>query len=236
MKGKMNRGYQNRPARHKSIEKVGFSLTGICVAVAIIAVLLAVALPRVFAAITTSHVNETMMDIDSVKAATTESVAKFGTVPRTHDKSRVDDLLITTGMLEQRFSARIGAQGDPYAAAGATWAFNALTGKWRASGGSNQQNQTRVISVGSTTADPATAKGRNYQFDGSTPLPAGSRVVSAALTDVPAGEARELSLRIDGPGASKTERSLADGRGRVVYDAPDTETGLTQVYVYIAHQ
>ncbi len=232
----MNRKQSNRLARNASNAEIGFSLIEMIGVLAIIAVLAAVALPKVFSAITSSRVNGTMMGVNSIKAATTDFVAKYGTLPRTNNKSRIDDLLVTAGLLDQRFSAKIGVQGDSYAVPGATWAFDKTAGAWKATGGSNQNKQTRVVSALSNKTDPATARGRNFQFDGSTPLPAGSRVVSAILRRVPAAEALELSQKFDGPGSSGADTTEADGKGKVVYNTPHAKTGLTDVYVYVAHQ
>ena len=92
-----------------------------------------------------------------------------------------------------------------------------------------------MICLTSNTTTPSTANGANYQLNGTTNLPAGSRVVSAVIVNATGNEARELSLRLDGEAYTAATALLADSAGKVVYNTP-TAAGLTTVYIYIAHQ
>ena len=215
--------------------KEGFSLIEMIGVLAIVAILSAVVLPKIFDAMETSRVNSTMVNINAVRVATTDFVKTYGTIPLTNNRSRIDDLLAAAGFFDQRFTAKIGSQADPYAAAGAAWTFNQSTGVWTSTGGASQNNRTRVIALTSNTTNPETAAGRNYQFDGTTSLPAGSRVVSAVLESVPADEARKLSITIDGASASAPDNTVLDGEGKIVYNTPNANTSLTDVFVYVAH-
>ncbi len=211
--------------------KRGFTLVEMIGVLAIIAVLAVVIAPKVFSAIRSSRINGTMVSIDAYKTAAAEFVGKYGTLPVTGNNSRFDDLLITAGLVDERFSAKIGLQADVYAVDGADWTRNA-NGTWTAANGADQRAISRIICRTSNTTVPNTAGGTNFRLDGTTNMSAGSRIVSAMIESVPEAEARELSERIDGPSLSTT--AGADALGKVVYNTPGN--GVTDVYVYMTHQ
>jgi type II secretory pathway pseudopilin PulG len=200
---------------------------------AIIAILAVVIVPKVFSTIESSRVTNAVGSVTSMKAAVLDFAGKYGTVPTTSNNSRIDDLLFTAGLLESRFTVKIGTQPANPPIAGATWTKTG--GAWTAAGGSSQTSQSRIISLNSTTTVPNTAAGGNYRLNGASDLPAGSRVVSAVLVNITGSQARELSLRLDGDTMSATDNVTADAAGKVVYNTP-TAAGLTTAYVYIAHQ
>lgn len=212
--------------------KRGFTLVEMIGVLAIIAVLAVVIAPKVFSAIRSSRINGTLVSLDTYKSAATEFVGKYGTLPATNNNSRLDDLFIAAGLLEERFSAKIGLQADVYATAGATWT-RGTNGAWTASGGSNQTSTSRIICLTSNTTAPNTANGANYRLDGTNDMNSGSRVISAVLESVPEAEARELSERVDGQALSTT--SGADALGKVVFNTPNNQ-GVTDVYIYMMHQ
>lgn len=210
----------------------GFTLVEMIGVLAIIAILAVVIVPRVFSTISSSRVTNAVASINSSKTAITEFAARYGTIPVTDSKARLDDLLFTAGMMEGRFNVKIGAQvAQPPGAA--RWTED--NGVWTHKGGANQNSLSRIICRNSKTGLPSTARGANYQLDGSTDLPSGARVVSAVLVNITAGEARELSARIDGDHLTAEDTSSEDEAGRVVYRAPNGK-GLTSAYVYLAHQ
>jgi hypothetical protein len=200
---------------------------------AIIAILAVVIVPKVFSTIASSRVTSAIGSVTSLKAAVTEFAGKYGTVPVTAAAQRIDDLLVAANMLESRFAVKIGAQQSATSNAAATWAYT--NGAWAATGGSTQAQLSRVICLNSTTTAPSTANGANYQLDGATDLPSGSRVISAVLYNIRASEALELSQRIDGDVMSAADTATADADGKVVYNTPNAQ-GLTTAYVYVAHQ
>ncbi len=200
---------------------------------AIIAILAVVIVPKVFSTIESARITNAAGSITALKSPASEFVGKYGTVPTTVAASRIDDLLLTAGMLESRFVVKIGTQPANPPIAGAVWTY--ANGAWTAAGGASQVTQSRVICLTSNAAAPSAANGANYQLDGVTNLPAGSQVISAVLVNVTGTEARELSEKIDGDAYTATTAALADNAGKVVYAAPNG-AGLTTVYVYIASQ
>lgn len=211
----------------------GFSLVEMIGVLAIIAILAVVIVPKVFSTIASSRVTNAVASITSVKSAVTAFAGKYGTIPTTNNNSRLDDLFFTEGLLESRFVVKIGDQPGDAPPPSATWARTG--GAWAYTGGSSQTGESRIIGLTSNQTAPDTANGRNFHLDGSTDLPAGSRVVAAVLVNIRASEANELSLRVDGEPYSQTTPATADADGRVVYRAPNAQ-GLTTAYVYIAHQ
>jgi prepilin-type N-terminal cleavage/methylation domain-containing protein len=213
----------------------GFSLVEMIGVLAIIAILAVVIVPKVFSTIASSRVTAAVASINSMKTSLTEFVGKFGTVPITNNNSRIDDLLFTAGITEGRFLVKIGTQPVNPPIAGATWARNATTGAWAATGGVNQAGQSRIICLNSNANTPSTSNGANYRLNAAVDLPAGSRVLSAVIVNLTASDARELSLRVDGDTYSQPDATSADDAGKVVYRAPNGQ-GLTTAYVYITHQ
>lgn len=211
----------------------GFSLVEMIGVLAIIAILAVIIVPKVFSTISSARVTSAASSINSVKSAITDFAGKYGTIPTTNNNSRIDDLLFTDGLMEGRFVTKIGTQPSTPPITGATW--TRANGAWTASGGANQTTQSRIICLTSNANNPSTAVGANYQLDGSTNLPAGSRVVSAVIVNCTGAEAQELSMKIDGENFSATTATVADAAGKVVYNTPNAN-GLTTVYVYITHQ
>ena len=196
---------------------------------AIIAILAVVIVPKVFSTIASSRITNAIGSVTAVKSAVAEFAGKYGTVPTTNANSRIDDLLVATGFLESRFAVKVGTQPTATSPAAATWATSspwALT-----AAGTNQATLSRIICVASNVAGVPGANGNNYLLDGTAPIPAGSRIISAVITGLTANESRELSLRIDGDAFTPATTGTADTTGRVTYTAAGTTA-----YIYIAHQ
>jgi hypothetical protein len=201
---------------------------------AIIAILAVVIVPKVFSTIASSRVTNAVGSVTSIKSSVTDFSGRYGTVPTTTANSRIDDLLVTTGLLDSRFVVKIGTQPANPAVAGATWTN--VGGVWgtTTAAGASQTTQSRIISLVSSTTAPSAALGANFRLDGATNLPANSRVVAAVIVGVTATEAQDLSQKIDGTAFTQANTTTADNNGKVVYAAP--VGGVTDVYIYVAHQ
>lgn len=212
----------------------GFSLVEMIGVLAIIAILAVIIVPKVFATIQSSRVTSTVASTSSMRTAVTDFAGKYGTVPFSTANNRIDDLLVTTGILDTRFASKLGTQPPVPALVGGTWS-NA-TGTWVPTGGVSQAAQTRLICLATNVASVPGANGSNYRLDGATNLPTGARVVSAVIPGVSLNDARELSLKIDGDAMTQAVGSAAaDVLGKVAYAAPGA-AGTTTVYIYLAHQ
>jgi prepilin-type N-terminal cleavage/methylation domain-containing protein len=226
----MNKSHRSPFIRRQS----GFSLVEMIGVLAIIAILAVVIVPKVFSTIASSRVTSAVGSVNSMKTAVTDFAGKYGTIPLSGGTSRIDDLLVAAGILDTRFTVKIGTQPGATPVVGGTWSNS--TGAWVATGGSNQAAQSRLIALTSAPAAVPGAAGTNYRLDGTTALPAAARVVSAVITGVPINDARELSLKIDGETLTQpTTSALADAAGKVAYAAP-AANGTTTVYIYLAHQ
>ena len=213
--------------------QAGFSLIEMIGVLAIIAILAVVIVPKVFSTIEGSRITAAVGSINAVRSAVTDFAGRYGTVPATTANSRIDDLLLTAGYMDSRFTVKLGTPAANPPIAGAAWTY--ANGAWTDAGGASQATQSRIIRLTSNVAAPSAANGANYQLDGATDLPAGSLVVSAVLVNVTGNEALQLSQKIDGDPYSAANATLADNAGKVVYAAPNG-AGLTTVYVYLAHQ
>ena len=213
----------------------GFTMIEMIGVLAIIAILAVIVVPKVFSTIASSRVTSTVASINAVRSALTEYCGRYGTIPitTTSANARIDDLLVSAGMLENRFVVKIGTQPSPTFQQGANW--DATNNRWN--NGASQARESRIICQTSNTNNPS-AGGTNFHLNSTTAnLPAGSRVVSAVIVGVPISEARNLSLSIDGEPLSTAtaQATTADNNGKVVYAAA-AATGTTTVYVYLAHQ
>jgi prepilin-type N-terminal cleavage/methylation domain-containing protein len=216
-----------RPGTHRHS---GFSLVEMIGVLAIIAILAVVIVPKVFSTIAASRVTNAVASITSIKTAVAEYAGKHGTIPLSDAQSRIDDLLVAAGMLESRFSVKIGTQQPNPPLAGDAW-NPAAGGYTLGTGGVGQGTQSRIICVTSAPAAVPGTAGTNYQLDSVNNLPAGARVISAVIVGLTATESRELSLRIDGDSATPSTTGIADTKGKVTYAAAGTTA-----YVYITHQ
>jgi prepilin-type N-terminal cleavage/methylation domain-containing protein len=131
--------------------RLGFTLIEMVGVLAVIAILAALLVPKIFAAIDESRYNNTVASINSVKAATMSYFGKQGSFPSA--TNNFDQTLITDGYLETPFTPRIGASPDLLVALAAsvpTPGFNKLDGTSKAADGT-----VVYISLGSIPAADA---------------------------------------------------------------------------------
>jgi len=229
--------YKTKRLSFSARARSGFSLVEMIGVLAIIAILAVIIVPKVFSTIASSRVTNAVGSITSMKTAISDFAGKYGTVPLGNGVSRIDDLLVTAGIIDSRFAVKIGTQPANPPLVGSTW--NNANGTWVAvvAGAVNQNAQSRLICQNAAPAAVPSTAGTNFFLNGgATGLPAGSRVICAVIPGLTISDARELSLRIDGDvNTQPTTSSLADNAGKVVYGVPNG-AGVTTAYVYLAHQ
>ena len=220
----------------------GFTLIEMIGVLAVIAILAAVLIPKVFQAINDSRVNNAAMSCQTVKTAIIDHFAKFGSLLSSNGipfavgagKALVfDKVLVSEAFLDKPFATKIGD--------------------------ATANTTVRVDAAEAATANPiaatpvAVAAGMAaYNLDGTGTAGTdynkaiGSAVVHAIITGVTLNDARDLNSRIDGTsaalgegsgltGASVTAGTESDVSGRVKYTFA-AAGGTATVYVYLTHR
>jgi prepilin-type N-terminal cleavage/methylation domain-containing protein len=194
----------------------GFTLIEMIGVLAVIAILAAVLIPKVFEAINNSKINSTAMACQTVKTAVVDHYAKFGGLLSSNGNPLVvavpgstnfDHTLLTEGFLDKPFEAKISA---------------------------DQTNRVSLV-AGLAVGTAVDAINAAYDLDGSGAAvndAAGAHVVEAVITGVAAADAKDLNDRIDGVSLGSAVVATEDLKGRVKYAAGLTTT----VYVYLTHR
>ena len=201
--------------------RLGFTLIEMIGVLAVIAILAAVLVPKVFEAINNAKVNNAAMSINTAKTAIADHYAKFGSlassngIALTPPLTNFDNILVTEGFMDKPFSVKISATSGT------------LT------------NHVEVIAAVPATQDP-TAANAVYNLDNTGAAGVdrnkalGSAVAQCVIPGVTENDAKDLNDRLDG-----TTLGVALGSddliGRVKYATPGTNA-TTTVYVYLTHR
>ena len=190
-----------------------FTLIEMIGVLAVIAILAALLIPKIFEAINSARVNNCVVSYNTIKTAVMDHYGKYGkldslggtndqTLPiANYDKT----ILLTEGLIDKPFSVKIGG-GDP--------ATNAI-----------------IHAITGANA----AGGAGYFLDGGVSNNAvanASVVVEAVVYGVALQDALDVSTRLDGASLS-TNGTAADSAGRIKYGGG---TGPQTVYMYITHR
>lgn len=209
----------------------GFTLVEMIGVLAVIAILTAMLIPKVFETINSSRVSSASSAVNTVKTAVANHYSKHGgfadatgavltpgTIAASTDAANFDTtVLLPDGMLEKRFSVKIGDQLDT--------------------------NLVRVRLI-ETAADAGaiTPSSANYDMDGvdtDVDTNDGALVCECVITGVSAADARALKQEIDGSDITALANLPAIGaagtKGRVKYDAIGPGATGT-VLIYVAHR
>jgi prepilin-type N-terminal cleavage/methylation domain-containing protein len=203
----------------------GFTLIEMIGVLAVIAILAAVLIPKVFEAINNSRINNGAMTYNTVKTAIADHYAKFGsiavdgtTTPATTlalPTEQFDMTLLKEAFLDKPFAAKIGdGTSDATHARVRLFDISALT-------------STSVVDGTANTGFALSGSA------GATNEITGSVCAEAVITGVTASDAKDLNDRLDGP-ALGSAINAADTKGRVKYAAP--VGGVTDVYIYLTHR
>jgi type II secretory pathway pseudopilin PulG len=188
-----------------------FTLIEMIGVLAVIAILAAVLIPKVFEAINNSRINNAAMSVQTVKTALADHYAKFGSIASSNSvvlttlpNPNFDVVLLNEGFLDKLFTTKIGIT----------------------------TNNVFISSTGTTPpAVDATSHTYDLNGDGTVDTLANTIVVDAVITGCTEQDAKDLNDRIDGI-ALGTAIGTADTLGRVKYDA----TSPTTAYIYITHR
>ncbi len=196
----------------------GFTLIEMIGVLAIIAVLAALLIPRIFSAINESRVNGAALSYNSLKSSAITYFGKYGRfggnggtnftgTELTNGVNNWDSAyLLTGGFIEKPFETKLGTSSN-----------------------------IQVKGAGAST-ETVTATNTAYDLDGNSTVAneaSGTLVVQAILSGVSEDDAIELNNKIDGTTLGAAA-GLQDLKGRVKYAA--ASGGVTDVYVYIAHK
>jgi prepilin-type N-terminal cleavage/methylation domain-containing protein len=194
-----------------------FTLIEMIGVLAVIAILAAVLIPKVFTAINNARVNNAAMSIQTVKTACVDHYSKYGSILAGPNGTTYglgtgyDTNLLAEGFLDKPFLVRIG------------------------DGTTNTTVKTISLSSISGTVDGTDTTGFDLAGIGTNNV-TGSVMVVAEITGVEQNDAKDLNDRIDGTslGADPTTANAADLKGRVKY-ASYSGTPTNSVYIYLTH-
>lgn len=201
----------------------GFTLIEMVGVLAIIAVLSALLVPRIFSAINESRLNGAITSINSAKTAAVAYYGKYGKfggyngVDLTTTNADWDLVLLQEGLLEKPFETKISNLSS-----------------------TNAHQIQLVAGVGSTTVATEANAAYNLDNNSTSPNPAndasGKWVIQALIQGVNIDDAIELNNRIDGDLDPVQKGSTsANTLGRVKYTAPASDNTV-DVRVYLAHK
>ena len=241
----------------------GFTLVELLSVIAIIAILTAFAVPAIRAHIRDTKYAATMKQVETSEVAVASLVKKLsgpgyppltestniaafsmiGTVGGVADDvfskaSILDNVLLAEGLLSKPLDIPFGTPNRP-----GRWELlwapdsNAFYTNGDAATNRDYTNTNRLECQLTTSAAPSAATGANFWLSADTSatgnLPPNSRVVSLIIVGIAATDAAELANRYNNN--RNATATAANNNGRVVYPAPDANTGLTTAYIYIAH-
>ena len=205
----------------------GFTMIEMIGVLAVIAILASMLIPKIFEAINSARINNTVQSYNAIKTAVMDHYGKYGAInfngftqaPAVAAELAAYDtgILLPEAMIDKPFRARVGTQ----------WQVQAVAG----------------VAAG-TAVNGANAA---YDLDGSgaaanDAAPA-ALVVECVITGVAIADALEISERLDGTFNAANPVNLtnangsqaADLAGRVKYGAPAAD-GTTVVHIYICHR
>ena len=236
----------------------GYSLLELVLVLAIVSVLVGLLLPKGFDALRTARVQQVEKAVETLKTALTDFIALpggNGSLPRTEgtgvpcsgaalsgatdaakgNGARLDTVLLATGKIERPLSLRMGSQLYASTGTGNEMQWNqALQAFAMTPDAAPLRNWSTVTRVEARSANPALAPsaalGANFRLDGASNINANSIIAYLVIPQVPARDAYELALSLNGPQLAPVEGAACDA-GVVAYAAP--ANGITDVYIYV---
>jgi len=210
---------QTNPINKRKVR--AFTLIEMIGVLAVIAILAALLIPKVFSAINDARINSALVGCETVKTAIVDHYGKFGRfdctngvviTPFTTPYGGYDtNVLMVEGLIDKPFMTKVGT------------------------------NSTIRVAVCAAAGTPVTGSGAAYNLsgNGSANEATGQFVVEAVISGMAEADAQAISQRIDGITMSSqgVTPGLPDTQGRVTYAAPTGGAGgVVNVYIYLAHR
>ena len=197
-----------------------FTLIEMIGVLAVIAILAALLIPKVFNAINDARVNSAIVGAQTVKTAVIQTYANNGRFDATNNVPIPNftvpyvgydtNVLMVQGLLDKPFST---------------------------SAGTNSFIQVRGCQPAGTAPDGVSSA---YALQGNPNVndATGTYVVEAVIQGVAEADAQSMSQRIDGPSMSTVGATpgVGDFVGRVIYAKPANAGGPCEVHIYLAHR
>ena len=198
----------------KDRKVTAFTLIEMIGVLAVIAILAALLIPKIFEAINSARINNCVVSYNTIKTALADHYAKFGSLissngttfsPSLGEATNFDHVLLTEGFLDKTFQVKIGD----------------------GTGNHVEVNTPLAGNVAATAANTA------YDLAGSgssTNDAAGGAVVEAIITGVTELDAKALNDRLDGPTLG-SGIGADDIKGRVKYNTSSGNGTIVRIYV-----
>jgi prepilin-type N-terminal cleavage/methylation domain-containing protein len=203
-----------------------FTLIEMIGVLAVIAILAALLIPKVFSAIADAKINNCVVSAETVKTALADHYGKYG---------KFDCTFGTNGAVQAAIDA--ATQTAPYLGYDTNvLMFESLLDKpFQTKLGSGWGIQVRPCESATQAVDGGTHA--SYSLDGTTVNSAqGQFVLEAVISGVPEADAQAISARLDGPNLTTTSLGVNDYTGKVIYTKPATAGGAVTVYIYLTHR
>ena len=200
----------------KRANQGAFTLIEMIGVLAVIAILAALLLPKVFSAIADAKINNTVVSVETMKTAIADHYGKYGkfdalfgtnilSAPQTNYDLTV---LFPETLIDKSFQTKLGTN----------WSVQMVAG---AAAGN--------VTAANTGAYSLTGGGTNDAI--------GQYVMQCVVYGVAEADAQAISQRVDGNAPmSTTALGNADLKGKVQYDAPASAGGAVNVYIYMTHR
>lgn len=201
----------------KEKKTAGFTLVEMVGVLGVIAVLAGILIPKIFASLNEARINNAVTSYNTIQSATTTYFSKYGKFGGIDGQTYADGVTVTNWdtavlmverLIDKPFGPRLADVANVVVSdcSGA----NVDVGAWN-----NAYN-----------LDNNTSYNKNDAF--------GSKVVECVIYNITKEDAWELSMRIDGPSLSATNKTEAsDLLGRVKYNIGGS---LGAVRIYVAHK
>lgn len=196
----------------------GFTLIEMIGVLAVIAILAALLVPKVFSAINDAKINGTLVGLETIKTALVDHYGKAG---------RFDQLINGQTPGSWNATATAGAVAGPGYDTNVLTVESLIDKPFFSKIGTNATVQCVICE----TANPNTSNAAYSLSGASTNETTGQYVLQAVISGVAEQDAQALSQRLDGPTLS-TAIGTSDTVGRVKYASGSPTT----VYVYITHR